>query len=250
MLRKLLIGIGTFLKRTDYYVLTGTFLTLLGVVLPLIPSKNLYTFFAFEDTWGLVSYIGIILTIFIVVVIGSQILGILTIYWGRSIAINANILPYIQTNSHPQHISLKIENHEKEDLIDCRASMTLAEQVVDHSTDILSYINPNDLLMSWGGGSKTEYVTIPGDDGSKVLNIAYVDPKDGELVFLFFGWESHPLKANLNYHISIKIDGKLDDERFKPLKYDGCIRLNKYNRDLDGARVTAFEFVNCEEAVL
>jgi hypothetical protein len=39
-----------------------------------------------------------------------------------------------------------------------------------------------------------------------------------------------------------------DEECFRPLRYDGCIRLNKYISESNGTPVTALEFVDCNVA--
>ncbi len=229
MIRDFLIETGNFFKRFDFYALMGTLLTILGIVLPLIPSNNLYTFFSFSDEKQLLLYISKILLIFLVVVIFFQVLGNIMISLGRNIKVNAEIVEYLQTHSTPQYFSIKIVNRERKDLTDCKATLILAEQFYTPTTllDILEDINPNSSLMSWGGGSKSEFVTIPGESGQKVLNIAYHE-NAGRLIFPFYEWTSKPQLANVRYHVIIKINGRLDGEPFKAIKYAGYFMSKNY----------------------
>jgi len=229
MIRDFLVETGNFFKRFDFYALMGTLLAILGIVLPLIPSNNLYSFFSFSDENQILLYIGRILLIFLGVVIFFQVLGNVMISLGRNIKVNTEVIEYLQTNSNPQYFSIKIMNHERKDLTDCRATLILVEQFYNPTTilDILENINPNSSLMSWGGGSKNEYVTIPGEGGRKVLNIAYHESV-GHLIFPFHEWTSKPQLANVKYHVIIKIEGRLDGEPFKTIRYDGYFRSRNY----------------------
>jgi hypothetical protein len=229
MARYFLIETGNFFKRFDFYALMGTLLAILGIVLPLIPSNNLYAFFSFSDERQLLLYISRILLIFLIVVISFQILGNVMIYWGRNIKVNAEIIEYLQTHSNPQYFSIKILNHERKDLTDCKATLILAEQFYNPTSvlDILEDINPNSSLMSWGGGSHSEYVTVPGESGQKVLNIAYHESA-GHIIFPFYEWTSKPQLANVKYHVIIKINGRLDGEPFRAIKYEGYFLSKNY----------------------
>lgn len=91
--------------------------------------------------------------------------------------------------------------------------------------------------MSWGGGSETENVYIPGEGGRRILNIARHESK-GQFSFLFHDWTSVSQTANLKYHVVIKISGKLNENPFRPIIYDGYFRtITKSN-----ATRVSFEF--------
>lgn len=200
-------------------------MTMLGVILPLIPETNLYSFFSFKNIFELVIYVAFLVFVFIFIITMFHVIGNQLILWGRNIKINVEIKEYIQDNHKPEHISLIIKNNELDDLTDCRATLLIAEELTapNLTRDILQIINPNDSLMSWGGGSEKESVYIPGEKGRRVLNIAR-HSSNGQFSFLFYSWTSESQTANLKYHVVIKITGKLNENPFRPIIYDGYFR--------------------------
>ena len=224
-----LIETGKFIKRMEFYALIGTVTSVLGIILPLIPGENLNAFFRFNSVFELVRYVALIISFLFVLVIASQIIGSTLVYWGRNLKLKVDISEYLQIDSTDPHFSLKVTNREKEDLTDCMATLEAAEQYYTPTVqlDILESVNPNKSAMSWGGGSKSDYVTIPGDKGGKVLNIAH-SVNAGQLIFLFHDWQSKPQLANVKYRVSIKINGKIDGESFRAIRYRGCFRTRNY----------------------
>lgn len=225
--RQLLFGVGSFFKRMDFYALLGTFVAMLAVILPLIPETNLYSFFSFKNVFELIFYVVGLTFTFVILSVGFYVIGMLLTSWGRSVKIDVAFNEYIQDNHEPQHISLIIRNNQIDDLTDCRATLLVAEQLnfdrYNPSRDILQIVNPNDSLMSWGGGSQTEYVTIPGEGGRKVLNIA-CHKGNGRVSFLFHDWESEPQWEGIEYHVIVKLDGRLNGNPFRTITYDGCFK--------------------------
>lgn len=50
----------------------------------------------------------------------------------------------------------------------------------------------------------------------------------GRLIFPFYEWTSKPQLANVKYHVIIKINGRLDGEPFKAIKYEGYFISKNY----------------------
>lgn len=229
MLRIIFIETGKFIRRMEFSAVMGVITSILGLILPTVPGNNINAFFGFKSAFELFLYVAGIVLLILFVVVMSQVAGIVLIQWGKNLKPKADILEYIQDSSSPRHISLRIINHEKDDLTECRARLIFIEQHYNPTTTIplLDEVNPNALLMSWGGGSKGQPIIIPGNDGERVLNIGH-EGMGGRLVFLFDDWKSDPQLANVKYRVKIKIDGKINGESFKALEYEGCFRSWNY----------------------
>lgn len=200
----------------------------LGTVLPYISPEDLKAYFHFESAKALGIYVGWILGAIVLTVLLSQAIGHALISWGRSIKVKVSSVEYLQEGDKV-YFSLRIFNDEKEDLTDCTATLIIAEQYYNStsSRNILDIINPNASVMSWGISSSDGTVTIPGDHGQRVLNIAY-HHSAGRLVFPFQNWTSNPQEANVIYHVKIKIRGKINGEYAYIAPYDGFFRTENY----------------------
>lgn len=139
----------------------------------------------------------------------------------KEVDANIEIQEFPQDESE-KYLSLKIINHESDvDLLQCYGTLISLERVSpDFAPSLEDVFNPNNILLSWGGGSTNEYVTIHKDKGAKTLNIAKAEGDDA--VLLFHGWESK-IKVEGIYRITIKIDGYFGDlsKSFKSVTYGG-----------------------------
>jgi len=135
------------------------------------------------------------------------------------------------------YASLVVRNDEAVDLISCFGTLKKLEHYYNPSTilPILDEINPNKNLLSWGGGSPSEYVSIPRNSGEKVLNLAKVI--GGRLSFIFYGQESHQHSPGI-YHIVVEMNGLIEDTPIQPIIYDGHLEL--INRIMTATRVDSY----------
>jgi hypothetical protein len=129
---------------------------------------------------------------------------------------NTGVVPYL---------SLKLFNHEQDDIEKCYGTLLELENLYTPTVTIpiLEMVNPNGKFLSWGGGSPSEHVTIPRGDGVhpgvKVLNIA----KGGlDVVFLFHGHESN--FHGMNFRAKIKIDGEINGNPIESLVTEFCFK--------------------------
>lgn len=227
-MRQILIGTGKFIKGIGFNVLMTLIIGILGVILPNIPQENLTAFFNFDSASELFIYIGIVIGIILSAVIILQLVGFLLVSWGRNIGSNIEVVEYIQRDSNSPYVSLEIVNHEKFDLVECYGTLMEVENYYTLKTkiNILDEVNPNRKLLSWGGGSPTESITIPRNHGRKILNIATLT-SNGGFVFLFHGWQSGQ-KSVGKYRVVVEINGKIDEVPIKPIKYIGCFKSENY----------------------
>lgn len=232
--RYLLLSTGKFLQRMEFFSSLSALVGILGVVLPLIPSENRNAYFTFNELGDLLIYILGILGILIAFIIIFQVTGLALVQWGRGLAIKVEIHKYIQPEDFThRYVSLKILNNENEDLTDCIVVTEVAERFYNKNdvTDILTNINPNHLSLTWGGGSKGNVIS-PGNDGIRVLNIGRAEGAKGKFVFIFNnGYEALEDFANAKYHLVIKLNGKLNGEPFKTIRYETCFRLRNYEQN-------------------
>lgn len=206
----------------------GLLISIMGIILPNIPQESLSAFFHFNTAWELVEYVGVVVITILGVVVTFQVLGILLILWGQIFRANVEIVEYIQSNTDSPYVSLEIINHEKSDLTECYGTLVLIENYYTPETklNIFDEVNPNRKLLSWGGGSTTEYVAIPRNHGRKILNIAKLTDNGG-FVFLFHGWQSGQ-KSVGKYHVVVDINGKIDNVPIRTVRYVGCFRSENY----------------------
>ena len=146
---------------------------------------------------------------------------------GHQKKVNLRLEEFPQNMGFVPHLSLKIYNHELFDIESCYGTLLELEHLYTPTVTlpILETVNPNNKSLSWGGGSETEYVTIPRSDGKnpgvKILNIANCMGND--VVFLFHGHE-HKYHGG-NYRAKIKIDGKVGDTPIKAVTKEFCFKF-------------------------
>jgi hypothetical protein len=149
----------------------------------------------------------------------------------------SSLMPDMEVQPRKQsdgHVGFEIENRSKWDISNCSASLMSLSYLRGgaDAVDLTTEVNPNGLLLTWGGGSIAGKKTIHREGGRGLVNIARLE--DARLNFIFHGLQGGyiaPRQEQGTYEFEANILGEIDGKSMRTRVIRGFIIFQRYYRD-------------------